>query len=113
MTSGRPICNSSFGKCKVFETFCEPFLQGSALACDTNGCRDLNAANVPLMQLKQLRGLQLSSHTYKQPQNADNNHHADQEAQIILTPGVVYFIHLDGRIEEREYERYGGDDAVP
>ena len=76
MTFNLRIGNQVFGKCNVFAF--------------PRACR--------FYQENQASGL--SPHTYKESQQADDKRHADQKAQVILTPGVVYFIHLHPGIEE-------------
>ena len=57
--------------------------------------------------------LGLPPHSDKQCEQADDDCHADQKAEIVLTTGVMHFIHVDIGIEEGEDKRYGRDNAMP
>ena len=92
MTSKPWLCNLLLGKCNVFES---PSLR--------RFCRKNEVARNP-RDYRQLSNMvathRLSAHAYEKTQEADDDRDPKQEAEIVLAPGVVYFIHLNVRIEE-------------
>ena len=44
---------------------------------------------------------------------AEEDHHAEDETEVVPAAVVVHFVQLNLLIEERDDERHGGDDPVP
>lgn len=112
MTSKSRICNRLFGKCNVPETFPDRvpsektglpvawLVTGNPVS---NVRGPLGPPGIPT----------LAPNSDEQRKEADNDGHADQKAEVVFTPGIMYFIHLNARIEEGKYECDGGNDPVP
>ena len=83
------LCNLLLGKCNGFVV--QSFCRENEFARNTNGYRQLSSM---------VATHRLSAHADEKTQEADDDRNPKQEAEIILAPGVVYFIHLNVRIEE-------------